>query len=241
MQKAEEKNMSLVEDLYNSKVVDTTADGNQKSGSGKAESNPGEEDKGSNNVEVSVNGFDAKEIINSIEIVQSYNCDNEGYHELVLILKNNSNNDCNLDFSIDFYDSNKKIVDTQTSQMYPFASNSEAALQFVVDDPFETYEYKFTVSQVYDWVACITNSLKLEVETAKDKAIISVTNNSNYDADVYACTLFLKNDNLVYFSSCNIGDKDYVIKPGTTERNTAINSYGDFDNVKVYIIGSGKK
>lgn len=195
--------------------------------------NVGEADNSS-----SGSGFDAKKVVDNIE-VEGYSYSTEFSNELVLVLKNKSDAHCKLNMSVDFYDENNNIIDTQDDYIDVFSAGTENAINFMTDDKFATYKYEIKVEEPADYYFSVNDKLSCEVSIATDKAIISATNNGDKPAEfVKYNALFFKNDNLVYASWGYVIDDDSEIKPGSTEKETA-SCYEDFDSVKVYLDGRG--
>jgi hypothetical protein len=83
----------------------------------------------------------------------------------------------------------------------------------------------------------IVSSLVMEVSPAKEKAVISVTNNGDKPAQFVKFTaIFFKGDKPVYIEWGYCVDDDSEIKPGKTQRSEAT-SFEKFDSVKVYLTG----
>ena len=250
---AEEKNMSLAEELgkgllesssqaESSDEVETKAKAAEKNGNGNVASGDASGAAGGNRVAAEKSnvskgdGFDAQKVLEKIEIVKTYDVQSYGYTQLVLLVENKSDYDCEVGFTMDFYDASGKIVDTKDQSINAFAAHSTAAVRFSTDEAFSKYEYKYTVTKLSDYYVCVTNQLETKVDTTKDKAIVSVTNNSQHKASVTAGVLFFNGDKLVNYGVAYVGDSDYNIQPGKTERGTE-SCFDDFTSVEVYVSG----
>ena len=100
-----------------------------------------------------------------------------------------------------------------------------------------SYKTWFTPTSVHS----IDKDLKVEINTATNKAIVSVTNNSKKAAkypEYYA--FFYKDGKLVYDNWGFVDDADGEIKPGATQREEA-SCYEEFDDVKVYVHSDADK
>ncbi len=182
--------------------------------------------------------FDAQSVIDDID-VEGYSYSTDYSNVLTLVLKNNSDTHCQLNISVDFYDEDDNIVDTQDGRIDVFSADTENALYFSSNDKFTTYKYEIRVSEPEEYYFSVNDKLSCAVNTATDKAIISATNNGDETAKyVEYFALFFKNDKLVYTNWGYVGDDDSEIKPGRTEKDTAT-CYEDFDSVKVYLNGTG--
>ena len=182
--------------------------------------------------------FDAEKIVDEIA-VESYDYSIDYSNAAVFVLKNNSDTHCRLSMSVDFYDGDS-IVDTQDDFIEVFSAGTENALAFLVDDKFTNYKYEIKVSEPDDYYFSVNDELSCEVSIATDKAIVSATNNGDETAEYVKCyALFFKNDKLVYTNWNYIGDEDFEIKSGETEKET-VSCYENFDSVKVYLDGVGE-
>ena len=183
-------------------------------------------------------GWNEDDIIKNIEVTP-YNYNSYNYHYLIFVLNNKSKYNCQLDVSIDFYDQSGDIVGTETETIDAFAAGTQTAVTISCDEKFKKYEYEFTASEL-DYYTCVTQDLSCKVNTAKKKAIVSVTNNGKNTAEfVTATALFFKNNKLVESDYVYAVDKDSEIKPGKTCKDE-ISCYENFDSVQVYLDGRAK-
>lgn len=210
------------------------ADNAFKSNEATVANNVGEADNSSS----SDSDFDANTVVDNIE-VEGYTYSTDYSNVLTLVLKNNSDMHCQLNMSVDFYDKDNNIVDTQDDYIDVFSAGTENALCFMTDDKFATYKYEIKVSEPEDYYFSVNDKLSCKVNTATEKAIISATNNGDEPAQfVEYYALFFKKNKIVYANWGYVGDVDSEIKPGRTEKETA-SCYEDFDSVKVYLNGRG--
>lgn len=177
--------------------------------------------------------FDSNKVLENIKVTP-YSYKSMFSYNFVVLLKNNSEMDCELNFSVDFLDENGNIVGTESDSVDAFASGTEVALTFYCDDEFSSYEYTMEVSQL-EYYKCVTQNLSCEVNIATDKSIISVTNNGDIDADFVEYTaLYFYNDTLVDTDWGYIVDDDSQIKSHKTQKEEST-CYEDFDTVRVYL------
>lgn len=182
--------------------------------------------------------FDEDEITKNIKVT-SYQYTSYSYNYLILVLKNNSKTDCKLEAEVTLFDSKGKIVNTESSTITAFAAGTEAVVKFSTKDKFSKFETQFSASELTYYTA-VTNDLKYTVDTATDKAIVSITNNGKKTA-MYtkANAIFFNKGKVVYANLTYIGDSKSEIKPGKTQRGQ-MSCYEKFDDVKVYIDGYAK-
>ena len=155
-------------------------------------------------------------------------------NQLFLILTNESGTDCNVTVNVDFFDKNGNIVGTTSGYVDAFVDGTSVAESFYCDDPFAKYEYNVASSDI-DYYLPVDKDLKVEVNKATNKIIISITNNGKVAAKYPEYTaLFFKDGKLVYDNWGFCDDADSEIKPGATERDEC-SCYEEFDDVKVYV------
>lgn len=182
-----------------------------------------------------VSDFDSDKIVKNIKVTP-YTYDTDFSHYFVAVLKNNSDQECQLTMSLDFMDKKGNIVGTEEETIDAFAPGTEVALTFNCDDKFAKYEYTLNADEL-SYYQCVTQNLECKVSTATDKAIISAKNTGDIPAEFVEYTaLFFKGDKLVYSNWGYIDDKDSEIKPGKTQKDEA-SCYEKFDSVKVYLDG----
>lgn len=180
------------------------------------------------------NYFDANAVVNGIEITEKYVYKDYGNYNLVLVLKNTVD-DCDLKISIDFLDENEEIIGIEDEDVEAFAKGAEVAVVFSTNQIFSKYRYQFKVEEC-KYYHPVVKYLKGEVNIAKDKAIVSVTNNGVEKAGFVKYTaLFFKGDQLVDTNWGYLGGFDGV-EPGVTQRDEAM-CYEDFDKVRVFLEG----
>ncbi len=192
----------------------------------------------SNNDNNSNSDFDEDEIIKNIKVT-SYRYTSYSYNYLILVLKNNSKYDCKLEAEVTLYNKKGKIVNTESTTITAFAAGAETVVKFSTKDDFEKFETQFSASEL-TYYTTVTKDLKFTVDTATDKAIVSITNNGKKTA-IYtkAYGIFFKNGKVVYTNLTYIGDSKSEIKPGKTQRGQ-MSCYEKFDDVKVYVDGYAK-
>lgn len=179
--------------------------------------------------------FDADKIIKNIKVTP-YTYDTDFSHYFVAVLKNNSDQECQLTMSLDLMDKKGNIVGTDEETIDAFAPGTEVALTFNCDDKFSKYEYTLNADEL-SYYQCVTQNLECKVSTATDKAIISAKNTGDITAEFVTYTaLFFKGDKLVDTDWGYVDDKDSEIKPGKTQKEEA-SCYEKFDSVKVYLDG----
>lgn len=179
--------------------------------------------------------FDAEAVKEQLEIVQ-YTCNGKYSSTAVLVIKNNSPYDLDVNANATFKDGDGATIGAG-SQMDPAVqSGAQVAMQFHNQEAFDTFDYDLTVKQTDDYFKCCNNDLSSEVTLAKNKAVITVTNNGEEAAEfVQYTSLFFKGEQLVYVGMGYCIDNDQQLKPGKSISSESM-AYGiDFDRVEVYL------
>ena len=178
--------------------------------------------------------FNEDEVIKNIKVTP-YRYTSYSYNYLILVLKNNSKIDCKLEVSVDLYDDKGDIVGTQDSTIQAFAAGTETLVKFSTKDKFKRFEYQLSADKISSYYAPVTQNLKLKVNKATDKVIVSVTNKGDKAAKyTKANAIFFKGKKVVYCNLAYVGDSKNLIKPGKTEK-AEISCYEKFDKYKVYL------
>lgn len=180
--------------------------------------------------------FNEEEILSKLEVVQ-YNYENIlDYTFLVLVVKNTS--DFNLELGIDLTlkDASGKIIGAKSASKNAIESGYEVAFSFMLDEKPETVDYEITAKQEKRF-ECIQSDLFCEISLAKNKAVLSVTNNGNEAAEFVEYTaLFFNQGEIVSSDSGYAVDDESELKSGKTIKKEA-DCFEEFDDVKVYFTG----
>lgn len=179
--------------------------------------------------------FDSEEVEKNIKITP-YTYDDDSTHYFVAVLKNNSNQECELIVHLEFMDKNGDYTDTKSETIDAFAPGTEVAVKFNYDEDYAEYEYSLMANEITNY-QCVTQDLECKVSTDTDKATVSVKNTGNLVAEYVKYTaLFFQGDKLIYVDDDLVGDTDNEIKAGQTEQAEA-SCNEEFDSVKVYLNG----
>lgn len=179
--------------------------------------------------------FEAKSVLSQMEVTE-LSFDTDYWHYAVLLIKNNSKYNVSVSARVKFYDTDGNLVAAKNTSEDAIESGYYAVLTFMPDEAFETMEYELDVSEE-KWYECIQSDMAYEAVEAKNKVILSITNNGNEAADfVTGHVLFYKGDKLVYYSENYFTDDDSEIKPGKTI-SKEMDCYRDFDSYQVFIMG----
>jgi hypothetical protein len=182
-----------------------------------------------------VGKFDEHTVLSQVS-VEEYSYSTKYWNYAFLVFKNNSEFNLNLSADVDFFDAAGNLVGTKSDDQEAFEVGTETILYFMPDEKFTKIEYELSVEEE-DRFECVISDLSYETTDAKDKIILSVTNNGNEPAEfVEGSVLFFNGGDVVGFSRNYFTDDDHEIKPGKTIKKE-MNCNENFDSVKVYLSG----
>lgn len=179
--------------------------------------------------------FNEATVLSQLEVTE-YAYSSSWYQYGFLAIKNNSNFDLDLSVSVKFYDASGNLIGANTKSQEAFESGTEILLYFMPDEEFARMEYEFSADKE-DWYECVVSDLTYESVSAKNKEIVSVTNNGEKPAEfVEVHALFFKGGKVVGHNSTYFTDDDYELKPGKTITEE-LSCYEDYDSVKFFFTG----
>lgn len=181
------------------------------------------------------NTFDGEEVLSQLEL-QSYFIETKFIKYAVVTIKNNSEYNLSITVNINFYDKAGALIGVDSETQEAVESGYETVFCFMVDNEAENLDGEYTVKEEtrYD---CVLSDLSYESTEAKDKIILSVTNNGDEVADfVKAYVIFFDNSLPVDFDWTYVTDNDSEIKPGRTVKKE-ISCYESFDSYLVFFSG----
>lgn len=183
--------------------------------------------------------FDKDKVLEKLETT-AYTWNTKYDNCLALVVKNNSSMDCKLNVDVSFKDADGNLLGVKEDTVEAFGKNGEICLVFDNEEKFTSYEYEYSVDEI-EYYEAINADLVCEAVPAKDKLIVSATNNGTKTANwVTATALFLQGEQIVGYSWSFVGDDDNEIKPGNKETDEIL-FFDDFDNVKVFLSGKADK
>ena len=104
------------------------------------------------------------------------------------------------------------------------------------DEAFTEMEYDISIEEE-NFYKCVVSDLSYETVSAKDKEIVSVTNNGEYAAKYVECTcLFFRGGEVVGVARQYFVDGDSELKPGKTITEE-MDCYEAYDSVKFFFTG----
>jgi|GEM_PF-973283 len=180
--------------------------------------------------------FNEETVISQLEVTPYQYTSSIKTPWVFLTVKNNTK--FNLDITIDLktYDSDGNIIGAKSYSQEAFENNTETIFSFMLDEEPSSIEYEISAKEE-DWYECVVANLVYESTSAKNKEIISVTNNGDDAAEFVECTvLFFNGEKVVGFDTRYFSDDDYELKPGKTITEE-LTSYKAYDSYKIYFTG----
>ena len=179
--------------------------------------------------------FDADLVASQLEVTE-YFCDGKWYDYTFLAIKNNSDFNLSISVAVKFFNGNGELIGAETRDQEAFESGTDTLLMFSPDEKYATLEYEVSVSEE-DLYECVVSKLSYESTTAKNKEIVSVTNNGSIPAEFVECyVLFFKDGKVVDYDKTYFTDGDYELKPGKTITNE-LDCSQKYDNVLFFLTG----
>lgn len=164
----------------------------------------------------------------------SYKSDFSNY--FFMVVKNNSELNAEISVEVNFYDDSGKIVGAKSGSQEALESGHETLLYFMPDEDYATVEYEITAKEE-TFYECVQSDLTYEATEAKDKIIVSVTNNGEKPAEfAQVSVLFFNGEDVVGFDQNYVTDDDSELKPGKTI-NKELDCYKPFDSYLVFLSG----
>lgn len=202
----------------------------------KAKPNDLDESSKTNNSNAESSTFDEASVIKKLK-VKEYHLKEDGY--TFLVIENNSDYNLFLTANVKFYNKDNQLVGAETNRIHAVEKGTSTILRFFPDEDYSRIEYELSASEE-DTYDCIISSLTYTSVSAKDKEIISITNNGDISGNgIEGHALFFKDGKLVEYSSAFFVDKDFLIKPGKTITKE-LNCNEKYDDFKFFITGEGE-
>jgi len=181
-------------------------------------------------------GFDAEEAAKNFKVTE-YKINDRFNYYAVYIVKNTSEFTLDINGKIEAFNGTD-IVGAKEGGEYAIPAGKEIVLAYSFDESFSKTEYKFT-AQVSSLYKGVTQDLTFTSSTAKNKEILTVTNNGTLDAEfVQATVLFFKNSNLVFLNTAYVSSGD-ALKPNES-KSTEIACSEVYDSIQVFLTGRSK-
>ncbi len=179
--------------------------------------------------------FDENAVLEQLKVTEySYLSGNSPWE--FLVINNTSEFNVNINVELKTYDSAGNLLSAKNASQEAVEHGTETIISFLLDEPFAKTEYTLSVSEEDRW-GCVISDLSYESTAAKEKEILSVTNNGQEPAEfVEAVMLFFNGDKLVDHSSTYFTDDAHELKPGETI-SKEMDCYETYDSYQVYLTG----
>jgi hypothetical protein len=181
--------------------------------------------------------FNAEGIAQALEIQELHY--NGSYSRYVfLIVKNTSEFTLDISGIMETFDAAGNIISHNDSSEDAVAPETETILAFRLDEKYASTKYEISVSEG-EYFEPVTQNLSYTSTTAKNKEIVTVTNNGDIAAQfVEGHALFIKDDVIVYYDKRYFTDDDSEIKPGKSVTKE-VKSLEPYDTMKIIFTGRG--
>lgn len=179
--------------------------------------------------------FNEEDILSKLNVTE-YSYSNKYWNYAFLEIENTSDFDISISADVKFYNEAGELVGAKSAKEDAVESGYPVLMYFMPDEKFDRMEYELSVSEM-KYYECVQSDLSYEAAEAKDKVILSVTNNGDEAARfVQAYALFFNGDQPVGFSQGYFTDDDIEIKPGKSI-SKEMDCREEFDSYKVYLTG----
>lgn len=172
--------------------------------------------------------------------VEEYHLKNDWSRYAIFVIENHSDKNLEINAEIKFYNKNGELVGAKSREEAAVEKKTKTIIYCDVDEEYESVKYELTTTEER-YYECVTAKLSYETVSAKEKEVVSVTNNGSLAAEyVEGFALFFKDGKIVDFDSTYFTDNDSEIKPGKTITRE-LDCYEVYDSVKIYFTGRGHK
>ena len=179
--------------------------------------------------------FNAADVLALLKVTE-YSYSSDFWHYSFLVIENTSDFNIEVSADVKFYNDANELIGAKSAEQEAFEKGTKIVLYFMPDEKFSRMEYELSVSEE-DYYECVVSDLSYETVSAKNKEIVSVTNNGNEAAEfVEGYALFFKGDKVVGFDSTYFVDDDSELKSGKTITKE-IDCYEDYDSVQFFFTG----
>ena len=153
-----------------------------------------------------------------------------------LVVENTSDFDLSLTCEFKTFNSAGDLLAAKDKSQNAVGAGTTTIFDFFLDEPYDKSSYSFTVSEE-DWYQCVTQNISYESSRAKDKEVVTVTNNGGLPARfLNGYALFFNDGKLVYSDSTYFTDDDNELKPGKS-KSKELESYQDYDSFLIVFSG----
>ena len=179
--------------------------------------------------------FNGEDVISKMEVKQ-YKYVTYGFYYSFMEVANNSNCTVDVDINILYYDENDNLISAESMSEDVLMPGHNALMFNMLNEDWFSAKYELTVSEP-SFFRGIQDDITYEVSPAKNKLVVTMTNNGNEAAEsVEGRVLFFKGEEIVGYSLNYFCDDDFELKPGKSISKN-LDCYEDFDGYKIYVTG----
>lgn len=179
--------------------------------------------------------FDEESVKKQLK-VNTYSYSNDFWNYGFIEITNNSKYDLDISADVKFYDASGALIGAESDSEEAFQQGTSILFAFSPDEEFETIEYELSVKEV-EYYECVVKDLSYESVTAKEKEIVTVTNNGTEAAEfVEGAMLFFNGDEVVDYDCTYFTDDDSELKAGKSITEE-MDCYEKYDSYKFYLTG----
>ncbi len=183
--------------------------------------------------------FDEDKVISQLSVT-GYRYKTEYWNYAFIIIKNNSKENICISIQVKFYDKDGNLIGASDDTADAVQSGTETIFDFTPDESFDSFDYELSVERE-EYYECASADLSFVSTSAKEKEIVTVTNNGKITATtVIGYMLFFRDDKIVGAEYRYFENSDGELAPGesTTKEMTC---YRDYDSYKFVVYGYSNK
>ena len=175
--------------------------------------------------------FNEDEVVSQLTITRY-----DSRSRVFLVIENNSQYRLSIEIEVKLYNGNGQMNGYKTLEARPVDNGTKAIVTFSYDEPFAKMEYTVSAEKE-DYYTCGTANLSYTSIAAKNKEIMTVTNNGTVSLDsVMVYVLFFKGNTIVDYGFTYFTDDDFELKSGKSITKE-IYCYEEYDSILVFFDG----
>ena len=179
--------------------------------------------------------FNPDEVLKQLEI-KEYIYEDNWFPKGFLSIKNNSAYNIRISASVKLYDAAGNLIGAQSDDVVAFEAGTETLLVFYADEKFTSMTYELTIEEE-KYYNCVISNLTYQTVSARNKEIVSVTNNGKKAVDwAEGYMIFFKNGKVVGFTTTYFIDNDDELKTGKTITKE-MECYEEYDSFLLFFRG----
>lgn len=179
--------------------------------------------------------FNEKAVLDKLKVTE-YSYKSGSHPWVFLVVENTSDFTLDIRAALKTYDSSNNMLAAKDYSEDAIGQGTKTIFSFCLDEDYAKTEYELTPALDTSYES-VVQDLTYTSTAAKNKEVLSVTNNSDSAAEfVEAYVLFFKGNTLVDHTTCYFTDDDYELKAGATITKE-MDCYEEYDSFQVYFTG----